>query len=89
MRVYLITLEEKNEQAWERIREAWPKRHRLVTDTMAFVAPEGISVAEDVSDAIGMNAEEDVGGFVVPLESCAGRSFDSTLKRLENAQAAR
>lgn len=89
MSVYLITLEEKNEQVWEKIRETWPKRHRLVTDTMAFVAPEGITVAKDVSDAIGMNPEEDVGGFVVPLESYAGRSFSSTLKWIENAQAAR
>lgn len=89
MSVCLITLEEKNEQARERIREAWPKRHRLVTDTMAFVALEGISVAEDVSDAIGMNPEEDVGGFVVPLESCAGRSLGSTIKWLKKAEAAR
>ena len=89
MSVYLITLEEKNEQAWERIRETWPKRHRLVTDTMAFVAPEGVSVPKDVSDAIGMNPGEDVGGFVVQLESYAGRSFNSTLKWIENAQAAR
>ena len=89
MSVCLVTLEEKNEQVWERIGETWPKRHRLVTDTMAFVAPKGLSVPEAVSDAIGMNPEEDVSGFVVPLESCAVRSFDSTLKRLENAQAAR
>ena len=89
MSVYLITLQEKNEAVWEKIRTTWPKRHRIETDALAFVAPEGITVAEDVSEAIGMNSEEDVSGFVVQMESYAGRSFKSTIKWIKNAEAAR
>ena len=87
MSIYLIALEEKNEQVWEKIEATWPNRHRFVTDTMAFVAPEGITVTEDVSEAIGMNPEEDVSGFVVQMESYSGRSLKSTIRWINNAEA--
>ena len=89
MSVHLIAPEEKNEQVREKIEETRPKRYRFVTDTLAFVAPEGITVAEDVSEAIGMNPEEDVSGFVVRMESYAGRGFRSTLEWMKNAESAR
>ena len=89
MNVYLITLQEKNEGVWEKIKATWPKRHRIETDTLAFVAPEGITIPEEISDLIGMNSEEDILGFVVQMDAYAGRSFKSTIKWIDNADAAK
>ena len=37
MSVHLVTLRGKNEAVREKIRAAWPKRHRIETDPLAFV----------------------------------------------------
>lgn len=49
MSVYLIAIHEQSAAAWERLKTTWPSRHHLVTDTLAFVAPEGITTAVDVA----------------------------------------
>ena len=86
MNVYLITLQEKNEGVWKKIETAWPKRCHFVTDTLAFVAPEGITVPEEISEEIGMDKEEDVLGFVVQMDAYVGHSFVSTINWIDNAE---
>lgn len=73
MTIFLVVLVEPDENAWERISEKWPERHHIISNTLAFVAPEGISTAKSVRDAVGI----DVGtiapsGVVVPMDDHSG-----------------
>ena len=58
-----------------------------MTETLAFVAPEGITIPEGISEEIGMNEEEDALGFVVQMDSYAGRSSLTTIKWIDKAEA--
>ena len=69
MSIYLVALNQPDKGAWERLKAEWPKpRHYLLTDQLAFVAPEEILLTEDITDIVGMNDEHDVTGFVVEME---------------------
>ena len=69
MSIYLVALNQPDKDAWERLKTEWPKpRHYLLTDRLAFVAPEEILLTEDITDTVGMNDEHDVTGFVVEIE---------------------
>ena len=71
MSVYMIGLNRPNEGAWERLKAEWPDRHRVVSDCLAFVAPEKITVTEEIIDHLGMNEEHQVLGIVVEIQYSA------------------
>lgn len=72
MSVYLIALNEPGDETWEKVRESWPDRHYILTDRMAFVAPDGIAVTQDIADTLGMNSEHGISGIVVELDNYGG-----------------
>ena len=86
MSVYLIAIHEQSAAVWERLKTTWPSRHHLVTDTLAFVAPEGITTAVDVAKKVGMTDAEDVMGFVVEMNDYSGRSWEDAVRWLEKAR---
>ena len=69
MSIYLVALNQPDEGAWERLKAEWPKSRRyILTDRLAFVAPEEMSLTEDIGEIVGMNAEFDVTGFVAEIQ---------------------
>ena len=74
MSIYLIALNEPNAAAWTAVRDKWPARHYILTDHMAFVAPEGIVLTQEIADALGINSERRISGFVVELNNYSGLS---------------
>ena len=65
--LYMITLVEPSDKAWNSVREAWPKEHKLVSDTLAFVALDGISTPGEVCDRIGIHFDDDTESEVTGL----------------------
>lgn len=86
MSVYLIALHEQSTDVQARLKTTWPSRHHFVTDTLAFVAPEGITTAVDVAKEVGMTDAEDVMGFVVAMDDYSGRSWEDAVRWLEKAR---
>ena len=73
MSIYLVTLNEDSTDEWATLKNMWPERHYILTNRIAFVAPPGLSLTEDVSEKLGMNDEGDVTGFVIEWGShCTG-----------------
>lgn len=72
MAVYLISLNKPDENAWVKVRDIWPKRHHILTDHMAFVAPEGVTLTQEIADSVGMDSEGGVSGIVVELDNYGG-----------------
>ena len=72
MAVYLIALNEPDENIWETVRNMWPERHHILTDSMAFVAPEGVALTQEIADSLGMNSEGGVSGIVAELNNYGG-----------------
>ena len=73
MAVYLISLNEPSPEVWEKVRENWPEgRHLILTNCMAFVAPEGIALTQEIADALGVNSEHNVSGIVAELDNYGG-----------------
>ena len=69
MSIYLVALNRPDEDAWERLKAKWQKPRRyLLTDRLAFVAPEEITLTEDIGEIVGMNEEYDVTGFVAEIQ---------------------
>lgn len=69
MSIYLVALNRPDEGAWERLKAKWPKSRRyLLTDRLAFVAPEEAVLTEDIGEIVGMNEEHDVTGFVAEIQ---------------------
>ena len=69
MSIYLIALDRPDEGAWERLKAEWPKSRRyILTERLAFVAPEDIMLTEDIGEAIGMNEEFEVSGIVTEIQ---------------------
>ena len=71
MSIYIVTLNAPSELAWERLKDTWPKRHRIVTDHIAFVAPEDTSTTGEIGKAIGMNSEDKIMGVVAEINEGA------------------
>ena len=65
MSVYAVFLNDPNEEAWERVKEVWRERQYILTDRLAFVAPEETTLAEEIADVIGMNEEGGMVGIVI------------------------
>lgn len=72
MTIYAIVLNEPNEAAWRQVKSEWPDRHYIVTDSLAFVAPEGFILTEDIAEAIGMDERGGVTGVVIEVTSYSG-----------------
>ena len=72
MAVYLIALNEPDENVWATVGNMWPKHHHILTDRMAFVAPEGVALTQEIADSLGMNSEGGVSGIVVELDNYGG-----------------
>ena len=68
MSIYLIALNHPDEAAWDRLKSKWPKHHRIVTDRLAFIAPEEITITEEVGESVGMNSEHKVLGVVAEIQ---------------------
>ncbi len=65
MSIYLVALNKPDEGAWNRLKAKWPKpSHFIVTDQIAFVAPEEGTITEDVSGIVGMSEDHTVSGIV-------------------------
>ena len=64
----MIALNKPDAGAWERLKSHWPKRHYILTDRLAFIAPEELTITEEVSDAVGVNSEHEVTGVVVEIQ---------------------
>lgn len=69
MSTYLVVLNEPDEAAWERLAEKWPDRHYILNDRIAAVAPEGISITEEITEAIGMDETQAVVGIVAEIRN--------------------
>ena len=67
MSTYLIVLNEPDEAAWKRLAEKWPARHYILNERVAAVAPDGISITEEVTDALGMDETGKVVGIVAEI----------------------
>ena len=71
MSISAIILNESNEAVWRAVRDRWPDgRHYILTDRVAFVAPEGITLTQDVADHVGMSG--DVLGIVIEFDKYHG-----------------
>ncbi len=65
MSVYAAFLNEPDKSAWEALREKWPNgRSFVLTDNLAFVAPEGLTLTTEVADAVGIGEKNDLPGVV-------------------------
>ena len=67
MSIYLVALNDPAEDAWIQVRESWPERHYILTDRLAFIAPEDTLLTETVGEMVGMNEERKLSGFVVEI----------------------
>ena len=73
MSVFAIFLNEPDETAWETLKEKWPNgRSFILTGNLAFVAPEGIVVTSEISEALGIGGETERRGIVFELGSYNG-----------------
>jgi len=72
MSVYAIYLNEPDEDAWKALKETWPDRHFILTDCMAFAAPQGITTTSDIINAVGIGEEREVVGIVFELNANGG-----------------
>ena len=69
MSIYLVALNQPDEGAWERLKAEWPNsRSYVLTERLAFVAPEEITLTEDIGGIVGMNEEHEVTGFVAEIQ---------------------
>ncbi len=56
MTVYAVFLNEPSSDAWQALRKEWPNgRHFILTDHMAFVAPEGLTLTSDIAETVGIS----------------------------------
>ena len=78
MRVFLIALTEPHAGTWGKLKQRWPDRHHIVTETLAMVSPVGgITTSGQIGKSIGISSsEDDATGIVLPLTGHSG-SFPS------------
>ena len=85
MSVFAVVLNDPDERAWDSLRTHWPDRHLVVTDRLAFVAPETLTLTQDVADTLGMNQEKKVLGIVIEMANRSGFNKSSLTEWLEKA----
>ena len=71
MSVYAVSLNQPNKSAWAVLRKEWPDRHFILTEHMAFVAPEGITTTAQIAEAVGIG-ENDLWGIVLEVSAHSG-----------------
>ena len=74
MTVHAVFLNEADEAAWQTLRDKWPSRHFILTDHMAFVAPEGLTLTAEVAEAVGVG--EAAGRLGVVFEWTAHNGYN-------------
>ena len=68
MAVYGIFLNEPDGTEWEALRKQWPGgRSFVLTDHLAFVAPDGIALTGDIAETLGIGDAEERLGVVFEL----------------------
>ena len=72
MSVYAVFLNEANDEAWRTLRKGWPERHYILTDHMAFVAPEGITTTAQISETAGIGGDSSLLGIVLEVSAHSG-----------------
>ena len=72
MDTYAIILNDPSTFAWQAIRDAWPERHFLLTERVALVAPEGITLVDDIAERVGIGKEQEILGIVIELGNYTG-----------------
>ena len=87
MSVYAVFLNRADEGAWQALREGWPGRHFILTDHMAFVAPEGISTTAQVSETVGIDSDSGLLGVVLEVSAYSGFNQTGLWEWLGKAQS--
>ena len=52
MSIYLVALNLPNKLAWETIQTSWPVHHFILTDHLAFVAPDEPALTATIAETI-------------------------------------
>lgn len=66
--LYLVALTAPSRTAWKKLEQLYPTRHHVVSGTMAFVAPDGISAVSDLGRKLGIAiGDSDPTGLVVKI----------------------
>lgn len=82
MSVYSIILNESNKKTWDTIKSEWAERSYILTDTIAFIAPEKINLTQEIANILGMNSEGKVTGMVIESKNKAGWNDSSLIEWL-------
>ncbi|MCY3880233.1 MAG: hypothetical protein OXF74_13770 [Rhodobacteraceae bacterium] len=88
MTVYAVFLNEPDETTWATLREKWPNgRSFILTDNMAFVAPEGLTLTAEIAEAVGIGVERGVLGIVFEWAAHNGFNRGALWEWLRKVQA--
>jgi len=89
MTVYAVFLNDADETARQALQEKWPHgRHFILTDHMAFVAPEGITTTAQIAQAVGIGSgEREVLGIVFEWAAHNGFNRSDLWEWLRKVQA--
>lgn len=71
MSVYAIILNEPNSEVLSRVNQVWPNHNYPLSETVIFVAPEGISLVQQIVTTAGMVEEEKVFGVVLEMPAAS------------------
>ena len=91
MTVFAVSLNSADERVWKTLQEKWPNgRGYILTDNMAFVAPDGIVTTQQISDAIGIGQHggREVWGIVFVLDAYSGFNQSDLWEWLEKVKSA-
>ena len=70
MTVFAVILNDPNDAAWQRVKE-W-ELHFILTDRIAFVATEDMTLTHEIAATIGMNRDGGVIGLVIESTNRSG-----------------
>ena len=65
MSIYAVFLNDPDDEAWARVNEHWNGRQYILSDHLAFVAPEETTLTEEIANTIGINKDGGVVGIVI------------------------
>ena len=57
--VYCLVLDEANIEIADKVREVWPDRNYVLTNSIMFMSPKGISTCRSVSEKLGLFKKEE------------------------------
>ena len=87
MTIYAIFLNKPDDQAWQALAETWPDRHFVLTENLAFVAPEGITLTGQIAETVGIGGEREVLGIVFDWNAHNGFNRGDLWEWLRKVQA--